>query len=336
MNCFLAEASVYVGENYFQLGPVRIYFYALCIVSGFAACALLAVPLFKKRGFKPDILLDIFIAIVPCSILCARTWYVLFDLDEYFVNGKMLMTTLGNIEVPAFLAIWNGGMAIHGGVCGGALGLFIVSKIKKIPFARLGDFGAAMLPLGQAVGRLGNFFNQEVYGAVVPADKAWFPYATFISADGQWHVALCFHEMFFNLLAFAAIYFFLFNYKGKRNGYAIGLYFIYYGVIRAVMEPMREQTYNMGKGFLGMPTMFWLSLVIVAAGIAVLTVLIIKDVKDGNLWWKDFFKNIKEERQKRLAVKGADGTNGAGDSVGKQSDDKAANGADGNAANEKE
>ncbi len=283
-------------NNSFKIGSIEIRYYAICIVSGFFACALFSIPLFKKRGFKPDILLDLLIAVIPCSIICARLWYVLFDLDEYIVDGVF--------RFDLAIAIWNGGQAIHGGVVGGALGLFIVAKIKKVPFSRFGDIGAALLPLGQAVGRLGNFFNQEVYGAAVPADKAWFPYATFIEADGQWHIALCFHEMFFNFLAFAAIYIFLFNYTGKRNGYAISFYFIYYGLVRACMEPMREQEYNMGNGFLGMPTMFWLSLVVFAGGIALLTVLLVKDVKEKNYWWKDMFKRKKPAEQSAQADAG--------------------------------
>ena len=268
-------------NNYFSIGEFKVYYYAICIVSGFIACACFAIPLFKKRGLNPDLMLDIFIAIIPCAIVCARLWYVLFDLDEFITDGAFDFLKAINIR--------TGGMAIHGGVCGGALGLFIISKIKKIKFGRLGDLGAAMLPLGQAVGRLGNFFNQEVYGYVVPESKAWFPYATFIEADGQWHVALCFHEMFFNLLLFVALYLFLMNYKGKRNGYAISLYFIFYGIIRACMEPMREQTFNMGVKILGMPTMFWFSMLIMISGVALFTVLLVQDIKEKNYWWKGFF-----------------------------------------------
>jgi|GEM_PF-2368450 len=279
------KVNDFLLKNYFLIGDFPIYYYAICIVSGFIACALLAIPLFKRRGFNPDLLLDLFIAIIPCAIICARLWYVIFDIDEFIVDGSFSFAKAVNIR--------TGGMAIHGGVCGGALGLFIISKIKKIKFSTLGDFGAAMLPLGQAVGRLGNFFNQEVYGNVVPADKAWFPYATFIEADGQYHVALCFHEMFFDFLLFAALYIFLMNYTGKRSGYTMGLYFIFYGLIRACMEPMREATYNMGVLILGMPTMFWISLLIICGGVVLIAVLLAKDVKDKNFWWKTMFKKAQ-------------------------------------------
>ena len=283
-------------HNYIEIGTFKIYYYAICIVTGFLACAMFAIPLFKKRGFEKDLIMDLLIAVIPCSIVLARLWYVLMDIDEFMTDGAFDFLKAINIR--------TGGMAIHGGVCGGALGLFIVGKIKKIKFSALGDMGAALLPLGQGVGRLGNFFNQEVYGGVVPPDKAWFPYATFIEADGNYHVALCFHEMFFNLLLFALIYVFLFNYKGKRNAYAISAYFIGYGAIRAAMEPQRASQYNMGELILGMPTMFWLSLVVIAGGIAILTVNIVRDVKEKNYWWKTFFDAFKKKKEPETAETG--------------------------------
>ena len=99
-------------KNYFDIGGFQIYYYAICIVSGFIACAVLGYFLFKRRGVNPELLLDIFIAIIPCSIICARLWYVLFDLDEFIVDGSFSLLKAINIR--------TGGMAIHGGVCGGA------------------------------------------------------------------------------------------------------------------------------------------------------------------------------------------------------------------------
>ena len=263
-----------------------IYYYALCMVSAFIACGIFGVPLFKKRGVDTEVLLDILIAAIPCAIIFARVWYVVFDLDQFMVGGSF--------SFAKALDIRSGGMAIHGGILGGALGVFIIAKIKKIKFLTLADFGCALLPLGQAIGRLGNFFNQEVYGKVT--DATWFPYATYIEADGQYHVALCFHEMFFNLLLFVALYVFLMNYNGKRTGYVMGLYFLFYGLIRALMEPMRDVEFNMGTGFLGLPTMTWISILLILGGVATLTLLIRADLKENNLWWKTMFS--KKNKQK--------------------------------------
>ena len=279
-------------NNYISIGSLKIYYYAFCIIGGILAAAALAIPLFRRRGYKADILLDILIAIIPCSIIFARIWYVVFDLEEFTEGAENFWQFL-----RAAIDTTSGGMAIYGGVLGGAIGLFIVSGVKKIPFGKLADVGAAMLPLGQAIGRWGNYFNQEVYGKVV-SDPAMqhFPFAVFIESDGSYHVALCFEEMLFTLITFAVLYLFMMNYKGRRNGYAVGGYFFFYGLIRAVMEPQREARYNMGTVILGLPLMSWFSIVLLAAGLAIVVTLVIKDVRENNLWWKTFFKKDKKEK----------------------------------------
>ena len=276
-------------KNYFLIGELKIYYYALCIVGGIVIAALGSIPLFARRGYKKDILLDLLIAIIPCSIVCARLWYVIFDFEQVTAGAKDFGEVLLKI-----INTREGGMAIYGGVAGGALGIFIVSKVKKIPFAKIGDVGATMLPLGQAIGRLGNFFNQEVYGKVVTDESLQhFPFAVFIESDGRFHVALCFEEMFFNLIVLALLYVFMFNYTGKRNGYAIGAYFFFYGLIRAIMEGQRDARFNMGTEFLGLPLMTWFSFVLMLAGIAIVVALVLSDVRDKEYWWKDFFKKKK-------------------------------------------
>ena len=296
--------NVLLLNNYFSIGSLKIYYYALCIVGGILAAAGLSVPLFKKRGYKSDILLDLLIAIIPCSIVFARLWYVVFDLEEF---------TRGAENVGEFLLAVidtrSGGMAIYGGVLGGALGIFIISKIKKIPFAAIADVGATMLPLGQAVGRLGNFFNQEVYGSVITDPSLQhFPFAVFIEADGAYHEALCFKEMFFNLIVFALLYAFAMLYNGKRNGYSIGAYFFFYGLIRSIMETQRSEKFNMGTELLGLPLMTWFSILLSACGVAIIVSLVVLDKKSGNEWWKTFFKrNNKKTNANDGEINAADG-----------------------------
>ncbi len=289
-------------KNYFTLFKgtqleVNIYYYAICIVLGMVAAAVCAIPLFKKRGFQPELILDVLIAVIPLSIIFARTWYVVMDLDQFMGTSFFSeeYDPNGVFSLKLALQFRDGGMAIHGGILGGAIGLFIIAWIKKIKVGRLCDLGAALLPLGQAIGRLGNYFNQEVYGKVT--DITWFPYATFIEKTGHYHVALCFHEMFFNLLVFAFLYIFLMNYKGKRNGYSVGFYLLFYGIIRAVMEPMRDPEFNMGNSepILGLPAMTWISILIIVGALGLLVYLFASDIKEKNYWWKDLFKKQTEE-----------------------------------------
>lgn len=272
-------------KNYFVINlgvKFEIYYYALCIAGGMIACAILAVPLFKRRGFPGDYILDVMIAVIPFSIVFARLWYVLLDLKEFdsFLEA---------------IDIRNGGMAIHGGILGGAIGILLVSKIRKRSVTKLLDIGACLLPLGQAIGRWGNFFNQEVYGK--PTEITTKFISVYIEKTGQYHYALCFYEMALDFILFALLFYFMWNYKGKRDLYPTGAYLLGYGIIRGALEPLRMEEFQMGN--FGIPTSVITSILLIICGIAILAFNVVKDVKENNLWWKTFFK-------KQEAVKSAD------------------------------
>ncbi len=257
----------------------NIYFYAIAIVTGILLCAIMARPMCKKRGLNPDILMDLLIGIIPLAIIGARLWYVVFDIKSFIGKGSIWK------DLAAMVNIREGGLAIYGGVLGGAMGILLVCKIRKInPFTIL-DFGATLLPLGQAIGRWGNFFNQEVYGQPI-TNPAWqfFPAAVEIDAGGTivWHQALFFYESFLNLLVFIGLYLFFFKRKGNTNGYSVALYFICYGVIRGILENFREARYNLplfGIQGLKIPSMVLVSIALVLAGVILLVCLIRKDRK---------------------------------------------------------
>lgn len=270
MNLSLSTSSFFVG-------PLEVKLYAICIMLAFIFCGLIALKLFEKRGFNKDLVLDCLIAIIPCAVVGARVWYVLFELDEF-------KTASGGIDFKSILKIWEGGLAIHGGVMLSVLGLFIVSKIRGIKLGKLTDICATCLPLGQAIGRWGNFFNQEVYG--LPTTSK-FAVKVFIESTGQYHHALFFYEMLLNLILFAFLYYFINRYKGKRDLYSTSFYLIGYGVIRSVLEPLRDKEFQMGYG---VPSSLITALCLLAIGLVILGVSAYKDVKDNNLWWKGFFK----------------------------------------------
>lgn len=281
MNGLLTDHFVLFGNSYTNHLTVfgfSIYFYAIAIVSGMIACAALAVPLFKRRGENPDLILDLMIGIVPLAIIGARLWYVLFDIKSFHSFKDVV-----NIR--------SGGLAIYGGVAGGALGIFIVCKIRKISIIKVFDFGATMLPLGQAIGRLGNFFNQEVYGQVIENESLrFFPVGVEIDTTGTivWHQALFFYEAFLNIIAFICLYSFLMRRKGATNGYSVAYYFISYGLIRGILENFRESQYNLPLFGLDVKAMVIVSALLVIAGIAILIVLL---KKDGIIFKKTEAKN---------------------------------------------
>lgn len=257
-NYFILNGNEY--KNYITVFGFDVKFYAIAIVTGMLVCMLLTAPLLKRINLQPDFVLDMMIAILPLCIICARLWYVIFELDSYdsFVD---------------LINIRNGGLAIYGGVMGGALAVFIVSKIKKIPFLKLADICCALLPLGQAIGRWGNFFNQEVYGGIT--DITTFPFSVFISSDKSYHYALFFYECILNLILFGILYTFMLKKKKWGAGYSMSFYFIGYGLIRFILEQLRDKRFNLMLGSIRSQVLF--SGIVILLGVSVLVILLIRD-----------------------------------------------------------
>ncbi|SCF41922.1 prolipoprotein diacylglyceryl transferase [Micromonospora mirobrigensis] len=138
-----------------QLGPVPIRAYALCIILGIVVACVVTEWRLRRRGVAPGAVLDIAVWAVPTGIIGARIYHVITSPDKYFGDGGQ--------PLKAF-AIWEGGLGIWGAVAGGAIGAWIAARQLGIPFAVVADALAPGLPLAQAVGRFGNWFNNELYG----------------------------------------------------------------------------------------------------------------------------------------------------------------------------
>ncbi|MGS2615235.1 prolipoprotein diacylglyceryl transferase [Micromonospora sp. LZ34] len=138
-----------------QLGPVPLRAYALCIILGIVVACVVTEYRLRRRGVAPGAVLDIAVWAVPAGIIGARIYHVITSPEKYFGTGGDPM--------KAF-AIWEGGLGIWGAVAGGAIGAWIAARQLGVPFAVVADALAPGLPLAQAVGRLGNWFNNELYG----------------------------------------------------------------------------------------------------------------------------------------------------------------------------
>lgn len=138
-----------------QLGPVPIRAYALCIIAGIVLACWVTERRLRQRGVAPGAVLDIAVWAVPAGIIGARIYHVITSPEKYFGAGGDPM--------KAF-AIWEGGLGIWGAVAGGALGAWIAARQLGIPFGVVADALAPGLPLAQAVGRIGNWFNNELFG----------------------------------------------------------------------------------------------------------------------------------------------------------------------------
>jgi phosphatidylglycerol---prolipoprotein diacylglyceryl transferase len=149
------------GPNIFQIGSFTLRWYGLLIASAVLIGVNLSIYLAKKRQLSGDLIGDLSIWLVLAAIPCARLYYVLFKWDYYGQHPQEIV------------AIWQGGIAIHGAILGGTLAAWIFAKIKQVNFWELADVVTPSLVLGQAIGRWGNFFNSEAFGAPLEGDWPW-------------------------------------------------------------------------------------------------------------------------------------------------------------------
>lgn len=174
---------IHVTSTALHLFGLTIHWYGVIIAAGIALAIILAWMREKQLGFPKETTLDVALIGIPVAVVTARLYYVIFSWQTF-------------AEDPlSILYIWEGGMAIYGGIIGGVLAGWFYARRKKLSFLRLADLAAPSLALGQAIGRWGNFVNQEAYGSIVA--KAWqrfFPMAVFIQSDQQWHYATFFYE----------------------------------------------------------------------------------------------------------------------------------------------
>lgn len=246
--------------------------YGFLIGMGFIIAIIFSSKLAKHRGLDKQFPYEIIYFVLPLSIIGARAYYVIF-------NG-----------VPLFweaFQIWNGGLAIYGGVIGGAIGGIIYCLIKKQNILATADVVAPVLILGQAIGRWGNFINKEVYGFVVTDPLfQWFPFAVPIesfSGDVTWHLATFFYESFFDLIGFFVLVFILRRTKNHKG--VVGCaYLIYYGIARYFLEGLRIPEYILYIPNTNFPVSQLVSLISIALGlIGLAAILIIKKIKNSKV-----------------------------------------------------
>ena len=211
---------------------IDIYWYAVLITLGIVLAVVIASLCAKKRKMPRDTAIDLCLWAVPIGLICARAYYVLFSLSDYH-------TILDVINIR------NGGLAIPGGIIGGLLGIVIYSVIKKKRIWGYLDIVVPGVALGQAIGRWGNFFNQEAYGTAV-TKFLYFPFVVKIEDCGcelaeagirHGHLATFFYESMFCLVIFAVLL--LVMRKQKRTGDVLFTYICMYGFERMIIEQFR-------------------------------------------------------------------------------------------------
>lgn len=212
-----------------------IHFYGIIIALGIALALFLAEKREERFGFEKETVLSLALWVIPAAILCARLYYVVFSFDEY------------KSDLVSILDIRSGGMAIYGGLIGGILAGLIFARVKKLSFKRLADLAAPSIALGQAVGRWGNFVNQEAYGVPVSSPALqFFPLAVFIESEGMYFAATFFYESLWCFLIAAACLILEKKKAFRFEGSEIFLYASLYAFERMLVEGLRTDSLYWG------------------------------------------------------------------------------------------
>ncbi|MGA7934600.1 MAG: prolipoprotein diacylglyceryl transferase [Kovacikia sp.] len=230
------------GPILFEWGPILIRWYGFLIASAVLIGVTLSRLLATRRSVDPEIISDLAIWLVVAAIPSARLYYVLFQWQEYAQRPDQI------------IAIWNGGIAIHGAVLGGLVAALIFARMRRVPFWQLADLVAPSLILGQAIGRWGNFFNSEAFGR--PTDLPWKLYIPLNRRPPGYEGFSYFHPTFlyescWNLMVFGVLIgLFLWGLKVKprlRLGTIFLVYLILYGCGRFWIEGLRTDSLMLGS-----------------------------------------------------------------------------------------
>ena len=217
--------------KYLQIGPVMIYYYGVIIAAGLILAVLYGCKRSQEFGIKEDDLVDGVLWVTPFAILCARAYYVIFSWERYAANP---------IEV---FYIWEGGLAIYGGVLGALLGVAVFCRIKKIKFTALLDLVLIGFLIGQSIGRWGNFINREAFGAET---MSFFRMGLLNKLD---NAVYFYHPTFLYESAWNALGFVILHFASKHRRYdgqmALG-YAAWYGLGRTFIEGLRTDSLYWG------------------------------------------------------------------------------------------
>ncbi len=225
----------------FRIGPLLIHYYSLTFLGALLAAAFFSARHAKKRGIASETIWDALFWLFIGGVIGARLWHVLLPSAS---SGITLMYYLKNpLQI---LATWNGGLGIPGAVIGGALALLLYCRKYQFSFAKFADTIAPFLALGQAIGRIGNYFNQELYGA--PSNLPWAITIDPIYRLPQYIEQATYHPLFlyellYNLLNMVLLLWIDRRFFHKlRDGDIFLLYLIIYPVGRFLLEFLRLDT----------------------------------------------------------------------------------------------
>lgn len=257
-----------MNRTLIKLGPISIYWYSVMIALGFLAAMIVCLTEVKRKKLDIEKYSNMIFYAVLFGILGARIYYVLFNLDYY-------------LKMPSeILKVWHGGLAIHGGIIAGILVAYFYTKKYKMNFLKTLDISVVGIIIAQAIGRWGNFFNQEAFGKLTTKAaliKQKIP--NFIIdgmyIDGAYYQPTFLYESVWNLIGFI-IMLFLRRTKKLKVGYLTGFYLIWYSIGRGFIEYFRSDSLMLGN--IKVAQLISLSLIVIGI------IVIIKSTKNNELY----------------------------------------------------
>ena len=213
--------------RYFNIGPLTVHLYGVVIAFGLLLAGVYCSRRSKRAGLTEDDILDGILWITPFAVICARIYYCVFSWADYADNP---------ISV---LYIWNGGLAIYGGVLGAVAGILLLCRIKKIKIGALLDMVALGFLIGQSIGRWGNFVNREAFGAATELPwrmRLWTSATTYMDVHPTF-----LYESLWNVIGLLLLYFVVSRAR-RFDGENTCFYFIWYGLGRFWIEGLRTDS----------------------------------------------------------------------------------------------
>jgi phosphatidylglycerol:prolipoprotein diacylglycerol transferase len=229
-----------VSRVAFTVGNIAIYWYGILITAAVLLCFFIAITRSKRAGLPSDMVFDTAFAGAIGGFVMARLYYVLFNLDSYTI-------------VTAFTGIRDGGLAIYGGIIGGFVTAAVYAAVKRVKLAAFADLAASVFLIGQAIGRWGNFFNQEAYGAPTAGSLPWGMTGDRIAADPLVYLAgenALVHPCFLYESLWCVVGFFVISQvwrKRKYDGQVFLAYIGWYGFGRFFIESIRTDSLFIGE-----------------------------------------------------------------------------------------
>jgi phosphatidylglycerol:prolipoprotein diacylglycerol transferase len=250
-----------------RLGPLSIHWYGIIIASAILFAAWLGTAEARRRGEDPEVGWSMLLWVIAGGVIGARLYHVIHEWSAVYSKDPLLA-----------LQVWNGGLGIPGAVAGGALAVFAYTRVRGLPTGRWFDIFVMAVPLGQAIGRLGNFVNQELYGP--PTTLPWGIPIDAAHRVPEWAnlnlypVATRFHPLFAyeaiaSLLTLGAMLWISRRFaRWLYDGDMLLIFIMFYGLVRSYLETFRVENWVIA----GVPTATWLGLLgfVLAGGFLVL------------------------------------------------------------------